>query len=128
VVKKVRESFSDENATGQCIKWLKSHKKTKTRVKNCRLVLAWHAGDDIIFSDEELFLLQETHHQQNDQNYCIISKKCNLLLLFIEAGVNIEHVLEIHVFDHARNLHREDYFCCQQDSAPSHKVKRTRSG
>jgi hypothetical protein len=57
-----------------------------------------------------------------------MSKKGKLILLFIEAGVKInqdycnEHVLENHLFEHAKNLHREDYFCFQQDSVRSHNL------
>jgi hypothetical protein len=34
------------------------------RVQKCHQLLASHAGDDIIFSNEKLFLLQETHKQR----------------------------------------------------------------
>jgi hypothetical protein len=30
------------------------------RIQKCQLVLAWYDGDEIIFSDEKLYLLQET--------------------------------------------------------------------
>jgi hypothetical protein len=43
----------------------KVHSLTETKqaakVQKCRQLLAWHAVDDI-FSDEKLFLLQETHN------------------------------------------------------------------
>jgi hypothetical protein len=35
------------------------------RAQNCRQLLAWHAGDKIIFLDKKQFLLQKTHNQQN---------------------------------------------------------------
>jgi DNA-directed RNA polymerase len=52
----------------------------------------------------------------------------------IEAGVKIsqdyyiEHILENHQFEHAKNLHEEDYFGLQQDSALIHTVKCTQKG
>jgi hypothetical protein len=49
-------------------------------------------------------------------------------MFFIETGVKInhyiEHNLENHLFEHAKNLHREDYSCFEQGSAPSHMAKR----
>jgi hypothetical protein len=58
-----------------------------------------------------------------------ISKKGKLLLLSIEEGVKInqdyiEHVLENHLFEHAKNLH-VDYFCAQLNFALFQTAKRT---
>jgi hypothetical protein len=33
-------------------------------VQKCRQLLAWQANDDIIFSDNKLFMQQETHNQR----------------------------------------------------------------
>jgi hypothetical protein len=66
-------SVSDETATGRCVKWSKTLTEAQktARVQKFRNLLAWHAGDGIIFSDEKLFLLQETHNQQNDLVYSV---------------------------------------------------------
>jgi hypothetical protein len=42
------------------------------KVQKYRLRLTSHAGDDIIYSDEKLFLLQKTHSQQKDQIYSVL--------------------------------------------------------
>jgi hypothetical protein len=47
--------------------------------------------------------------------------------VYINQNYYIEHVLENHLV-HATNLHGENKFCFQQDSAPSHKTKRIQSG
>jgi hypothetical protein len=31
----------------------------------------WHAGDDIIFSDDKMFQLQESCNQQNNKMYAV---------------------------------------------------------
>lgn len=129
----------------------------KARVKKCKELLAWHEGDDVIFSDEKMFQLQDSHNQQNDRVYGVslrdipvdklavqrfqsasavmvwgaISPRGKLPLLFIDRGVKInqeyyiQNVLKGHLLEHARKLYGNDYFCFQQDSAPSHKAKRT---
>jgi hypothetical protein len=86
---KRRGSVSEEKATNWCVKWpkcwmcndLKLQPCTKeevhgwnkgqkaVRVQKCQQLLTCHAGDDIIFSEEKCFLLQETHNQQIDQCY-----------------------------------------------------------
>lgn len=104
---------------------LKAYKKTKIhgltdaqkvkRYERSKLLLDWHAGDEIIFSDEKLFLLQESHNAQNDRVYAAtlddipsnkrnvqrfqnvssvmvwgaISPRGKLPLIFIEKGVKI---------------------------------------
>lgn len=125
------------------------------RYKKCQRLLQWHAGDDIIFSDEKLFLLQNYHNSQNDRVYakCLsdipieqmaveryqnasgvmvwggISKRGKLPLKFIERGVKInaeyylKEVLENHMLPYANALFGDDYYCFQQDSAPSHKAR-----
>lgn len=129
----------------------------KARVVRCKNLLAWHAGDEIIFSDEKMFVLQDTHNQQNDRVYGTALKNipCDKLavqrfqnhsavmvwgaicprgklpLLFIERGVKInkeyyiQNVLENHLLPHAMELYGDNYFCFQQDGAPSHKAKVT---
>src|SRR5690349_17342654 len=39
------------------------------RHQGSKFLLDWHAGDEIIFSDEKLFLLQDSHNAQNDRVY-----------------------------------------------------------
>lgn len=129
----------------------------KARVTKCKDLLAWHAGDEIIFSDEKMFQLQDTHNQQNDRVYGIslnsipvnklaverfqgvsavmvwgaISKKGKFPLLFIDRGVKInkeyyiEHVLKNHLLVNAKRMYQDEYYCFQQDSAPSHKANVT---
>lgn len=129
----------------------------EARVRKCKDLLSWHAGDDIIFSDEKMFILQDPHNQQNDrvygtslkdipidklavqrfQNHSAVmvwgafSKSGKIPLLFIERGVKInqdyyiDEVLKGHLLKHASAMYGDDYYCFQQDSAPSHKAKRT---
>lgn len=146
---------------------MKAYKKQKihglsmaqkqARLQKCKNILAWHEGDDIIFSDEKMFTLEDTHNQQNDrvygkslkdipenhlaverfQNHSAVmvwgafSRKGKLPLLFIERGVKINQdyyisrVLNGHMLEHVEALYGEEYYCFQQDSAPSHKAKRT---
>lgn len=85
------------------------------RFERSKILLDWHAGDEIIFSDEKLFLLQESHNTQNDRVYATsldniptnkrqvqrfqnvssvmvwgaISRRAKLPLVFIEKGVKI---------------------------------------
>lgn len=85
------------------------------RVKKCKHLLWWHAGDEIIFSDEKMFVLQDTHNQQNDRVWSVsldnipkdklavqrfqnhssvmvwgaISERGKLPLHFVEKGVKI---------------------------------------
>jgi hypothetical protein len=52
----------------------------------------------------------------------VIVKKGKLLLLFIEKGLKInqdyyiEHVLENHLFEPAKNFHGEDFICWLEDN------------
>lgn len=88
--------------------------KTK-RMERVSSILAWHAGDEFVFSDEKLFVLQDSHNSQNDRIWSIsissiseeqknvkrfqgaasvmvwgaISKRGKLPLLFIDKGVKI---------------------------------------
>lgn len=39
-----------------------------------RLLLSWHGGDEIVFSDEKLFVLQAPHHVQNDRLWAVSYK------------------------------------------------------
>lgn len=34
-------------------------------------LLAWHAGDEFVFSDEKLFVLQQPHNSQNDRLWSV---------------------------------------------------------
>jgi hypothetical protein len=63
-----------------------------------------------------------------------ISKKCKLPLPFINIGVKIDQkyyikrVLQDHLLQNAQNLYEEDYFCYQQNSAPSRVGNQKRAG
>lgn len=134
-----------------------TQKQKAARVVKSKELLRWHDGDEIIFSDEKMFLLQDSHNQQNDRVYGkslknipvdklaieryqnvsrvmvwgAVSRKGKLPLLFIEKGVKIdtdyyiENVLKNHLLPYAKELYGDEYYCFQQDSAPSHKAKRT---
>lgn len=43
----------------------------------------------------------------------------------INTDYYIENFLKNHVLPHAKELYGSDYYCFQQDSAPSHQSKRT---
>lgn len=130
-------------------------KQKIARYQKCKRLLQWHAGSDIIFSDEKLFVLQNYHNSQNDRVYAksskdisvkdiaveryqnasavmvwgAISKRGKLPLKFIERGVKINaqyyltEVLKNHLVNNAKILYGDEYYCFQQDSAPSHKAK-----
>lgn len=56
--------------------------------------ILWYAGDDIILSDDKLFVLRTPHHVENDRIWAVessvwgdISKKGALSLVFIEKEV-----------------------------------------
>jgi hypothetical protein len=50
----------------------KPYKKKVHGSEKYKQVLAGYAGDDIIFSDEKLFLLQMTSKKQNDRVYSVL--------------------------------------------------------
>lgn len=62
-----------------------------------------------------------------------VSSRGKLPLLYIEKGVKInqeyylENVLKQHLLPHATTLFGKEYFCFQQDSAPSDKTKSVQS-
>lgn len=87
----------------------------KKRRDRANQILAWHAGDEFIFSDEKLFVLEQHHNAQNDRLWSVsfkdipenersvprfqsassvmvwgaICKRGKLPLVFIEKGVKI---------------------------------------
>ena len=141
---------------------MKAYKKRKVaglttaqkikRCKRARLLLDWHATDDIIFSDEKMFVLEVSHNSQNNRIYAkaaeniplsirqvprfqnhtsimvwgAICRRGKLPLIFIDKGVKInqkyylEEVLEKNLLPEAQKLFGNDYYCFQQDGAPSH--------
>lgn len=92
-----------------------TEKQKKNRVIRSKALLQRHADCEILFSDEKMFLLQDTHNQQNDRVYAVklaeaprdklavqrfqnvsrvmvwgaVSRNVKLPLLFIEPGVKI---------------------------------------
>jgi len=92
-----------------------TYQQKVNRVKRAKVILEWHAEDEIIFSDEKLFTLQQSYNPQNDRIYAAnvrdippsiravprnqsslsvmvwgaISKRGKLPLLFIDKGVKI---------------------------------------
>lgn len=39
----------------------------KKRLDRSNTILSWHAGDEFVFSDEKLFVLEQSHNAQNDR-------------------------------------------------------------
>ena len=92
-----------------------SEASEKKRLERSSALLAWHGGDEIIFSDEKLFVLEQTFNVQNDRLWSVdiqsipsekknvprfqnasavmvwaaISKRGKFPLIFIERGVKI---------------------------------------
>lgn len=129
------------------------------RLERCKNILAGHAGDEMIFSDEKIFVLEQFHNSQNDrvwsanienipehkrhvprfQNavsvmvWAAISTRGKFPLIFIEKGVKInanyyvEEVLKKNVMPNAVKLFQDDYYCFQQDGAPSHTANLTQA-
>lgn len=129
------------------------------RFERCKNILAWHADHEIIFSDEKLFVLEQSHNSQNDrvwstnienipehkrhvprfQNavsvmvWAAISPRGKFPLIFIEKGVKInanyyvEEVLKKNLKPNAEKLFQDDYYCFQQDGAPSHTANLTQA-
>lgn len=86
------------------------------RYERVQRILNWHAGDDIVFSDEKLFVLELPHNPQNDRIWAAsiqdipdnqlyvprnqnsasvmvwgaVCKRGKLPLVFIEKGVKID--------------------------------------
>lgn len=65
----------------------------KARVTKCRDLFSWHEGDDIIFSDEKMFLLQDSHNQQNDRVYARSLKDAPRDKLSVERYQNVSAVM-----------------------------------
>jgi inhibitor of nuclear factor kappa-B kinase subunit alpha len=131
----------------------------KKRIERSKHILAWHAGDEMIFSDEKMFVLEQSHNSQNDRAWSVsiqdipedkqhvprfqnaasimvwgaISPRGKLPLIFIEKGVKInanyylEEVLKKNVMPNAKSLFGDDYYCFQQDGAPSHTANITQA-
>lgn len=125
------------------------------RYQRSRKLLGWRADDEIIFSDEKLFVLEQTVNRQNDRVWSVslqqapadklnvsrfqnktsvmvwgaICKRGKLPLIFIDKGVKInaayylDTVLKKNVLPQAELLFEDDYYCFQQDGAPSHTAK-----
>ena len=125
------------------------------RAERVSSIQAWHGGDEFVFSDEKLFVLQQSHNAQNDRVWAVsledvpeselfvpryqsalsimvwggFCKRGKLPLVFIEKGVKVnavyykEHVLKSVVLPACKHLFGDDYYCFQQDGAPSHTAK-----
>ena len=87
----------------------------QARIQKCKHLIRWHGDREILFSDEKLFLLQNSHNQQNDRVWSVkladapkdklaverfqnvssvmvwgaVSKRGKLPLHFVEKGVKI---------------------------------------
>lgn len=63
------------------------------RYERSGTLLAWHAESEIIFSDEKLFLLQESHNPQNDRIWTISTKELPCNLLHVQRFQNVSSVM-----------------------------------
>jgi transposase len=82
---------------------LKAYKKQKisglttalkvARMEKCKHLLDWHGGDEIIFSDEKIFLLQDSHNQQNDRVYGVTLQDIPRNKLEVERFQNASRVM-----------------------------------
>jgi hypothetical protein len=62
----VKNDFEIEAIQEKKVQSLNENQKS-ARVQKCQQLFAWHADDDIILSNEKLFLLQEAHNQHNER-------------------------------------------------------------
>ena len=125
----------------------------KKRYERSGTLLAWHENDEIIFSDEKIFLLEEPFNPQQHRVWAVslhdipanklqverfqnvtsvmvwICKRGKLPLVFIEDGAKVnqkyylDKILKAHLLPEAQKLFGTDYFCFQQDGATSHTAK-----
>jgi hypothetical protein len=104
------------------LKWFHGLTKAQkaARGKKWRQLLAWHAVDNIIISDEKLFVLQDTQPIEwpglfcFDENYFTINISWETVPKCIQKKARkgfkfnqdyyIEYVLERHLSEHAKNL------------------------
>jgi hypothetical protein len=105
-------------------------------IKRAKILLSWHAGDEIFFSDKNMFVLEQQLNVQNDRVWSVslsavkvfgsISGKGHLPLVFIDRGVKIRAeyyktvVLERILLPDAQKLNGDEYDCFQQDGVPPH--------
>jgi transposase len=133
------------------VQGLSEASKEKRRKRVCD-ILAWHAEDEFVYSDEKLFVLEQCHNPQNDRIWAAsiknipekyknvqryqnamsvmvwgaFSKRGKLPLVFIDKGVKINanyyktEVLEKVLLPNMQSMYGDDYYCYQQDGAPSH--------
>lgn len=127
------------------------------RLQRSRRLIRRHATqgwEKILFTDEKLFTLEQSHNRQNDRiwsskspgNAAIVENRQNPLsvmvwagicasgktpLVFVDQGVKINQevyrrdILEAVVLPWAQRHFGEEEWTFQQDSAPAHKAKRT---
>lgn len=65
----------------------------EARVKRCRGLVQRHATSEIIFSDEKMFVLQETYNSQNDRVYAISLAKAPREKLQIQRFKNASKIM-----------------------------------
>lgn len=136
---------------------LLTNQNKQVRLQRCRQLLrraATHQWEKILFTDEKVFTIEQTHNHQNDRiwsskhpgNSGIIEHRQNpkyvmvwagicasgkTPLVFVDEGVKINQevyrlkILEAIVLPWAQKHFGEQEWTFQQDSAPAHKAKTT---
>jgi inhibitor of nuclear factor kappa-B kinase subunit alpha len=128
-----------------------------TRLKMCKALKRRFAAGrhkSILFSDEKLFTIEQSHNHQNDRIWAIevplqdklvnrsqkpksvmvwagVTSNGKTPLIFVEEGVKInqkiyqEQILESKLLPWAQGHFKEENWAFQQDSAPAHKARIT---
>lgn len=129
----------------------------RVRLQRCRALLrraAAYRWEKILFSDEKLFTIEQSHNRQNDRSWSadtpgsstVVEHRQNpksimvwgaicatgkTPLVFLEQGVKISQevyqrdILEAVVLPWSQQHFGNRSWTFQQDSAPSHKAKKT---
>nr|XP_029709501.1 uncharacterized protein LOC115255511 [Aedes albopictus] len=98
------------------------------RLNRAKMILTRHAGQEFVFSDEKLFVLQQPHNVQNDRVWAPTRDsipECSLNIprfqnVKINAAYYKTEVLEKVVAPSLQSLYGDDHYVFQQDGAPAH--------
>jgi hypothetical protein len=82
--------------------------------QKCQQLLVWHAGNDINFSDEELFLLQKPLNQQNDWDLlCFVERYIISFFLLIASWFPVLNPKINRISKHATEVSQHIKLCCK---------------